>query len=292
MIQDNYELIDFGEGRKLERFGDAVFDRPAPVTENISKSSSKQWADANFRYDCESPSHTGERSGKWTNCSAVPDCWSLGLGDFTLQLQQTPFGHLGIFPEQIENWIWIQKQIQRIPNQGESMRPKVLNLFAYTGGSTLAAASAGAEVVHIDSAKNIVSWAKRNAACSELGDAPIRWIVEDAALFVKREVNRGNKYEGIILDPPSYGHGPAGQMWKIQKHLMPLLRNCAELIENTGRFFLLSCHTPEFGPAEIQAMVADALVGDCRCGAIAQPASIRTKTGRQMPAGTVLRWQI
>ena len=121
-------------------------------------------------------------------------------------------------------------------------------------------------------------------------DAPIRWITEDAALFVRREVKRGNRYEGIILDPPSYGHGTAGQTWKIQKHLMPLLRDCAELIKETGRFILLTCHTPELGPAEIQAMAADALFGDCRCGAIAQSTSIKNQAGRKLPTGTVLRW--
>jgi 23S rRNA (cytosine1962-C5)-methyltransferase len=167
---------------------------------------------------------------------------------------------------------------------------KVLNLFAYTGGSTLAAAAAGAEVVHVDAAKNTVNWARENARLSGLENAPIRWIVEDALKFVEREVRRGNQYDAVILDPPSYGHGPDGNPWKIGEHLLPLLEACGELTQQSRAFLLLTCHSPGYGPAELEAYLADAVFGSCQAGATAHELSLPTEDGRALPAGVAVRW--
>jgi len=299
MKDEPYELLDFGEGRRLERFGKTIFDRPAPNLVDTAKSSPEKWAEADVRYERDANAHGPDTArGQWTSKHALPESWPFEGNGLHLRLRPTPFGHLGIFPEQIENWTWIQTQIRSIlkevPVPGEAATParmRVLNLFAHTGGSTLAAAHAGAEVVHVDAARNSVGWAKRNAECSGLANAPIRWIVEDASLFAKREVKRERQYEGIILDPPSYGHGAAGQTWSIQKHLLPLLRNCGELIKETGRFVLLTCHTPGLGPSELQEMVADTLFCGHQVDAIAQPTSITSSSERELPTGTVLRWR-
>ena len=299
MNNELYELLDFGEGRRLERFGKTIFDRPAPNVGDTAKSSPEKWAEADVRYERDADTRgPGEARGQWISKDTLPDSWPFEMNGFHLRLRPTPSGQLGIFPEQIENWAWIQSQVRSIldevPTPGEAAAPariRVLNLFAHTGGSTLAAAHAGAEVVHVDAARNSVGWAKRNAECSGLAKAPIRWIVEDATLFAKREAKRGNRYEGLILDPPSYGHGAAGQPWAIQKHLLPLLRNCGELIKETGRFVLLTCHTPGLGPAELLEMVADTLFCGNQVEAIAQSASITSSSGGELPIGTVLRWR-
>ena len=171
---------------------------------------------------------------------------------FRLQLEALPSGQVGVFPEQRENWDWIARQVRRAKPQADEGRGfRVLNLFAYTGGSTLAAAAAGAEVVHIDAAQNIVDRARANAELSGLADRPIRWIAEDAVKFCRREVKRGNKYDAVILDPPSYGHGPKGEVWKIENDLLPLLKLCGELTSESRAFVLVTCHSPGIGPAEL-----------------------------------------
>jgi 23S rRNA (cytosine1962-C5)-methyltransferase len=166
----------------------------------------------------------------------------------------------------------------------------VLNLFAYTGGSTLAAAAAGASVTHVDAAKNIVAWARRNAELSGLADAPIRWIAEDATTFVRREVRRGNRYDGLILDPPSYGHGPKGEVWKVERHLAPLLTSCRDLLSDRRAFLLLTCHSPGFGPAELEALLADTIFGSCQGGVVARELSITAADARKFVCGAVARW--
>lgn len=202
-----------------------------------------------------------------------------------LEVKLTDSGHLGLFPEQATNWQWIAR---RVAQAGRPLR--VLNLFGYTGGSTLAAAVAGAEVTHIDSARSVVAWARQNAALAGLADAPIRWIAEDAGRFVRRELKRGNRYDAVILDPPSYGHGPKGETWKLANDLPQLLTNCAELTRERRAFLLLTCHTPGYGPAELEALLADTVFGSCQAGVRASLLSISTADGRQLPAGVVARW--
>ena len=185
-------------------------------------------------------------------------------------MKRTDFGHVGLFAEQAENWDWLRAG--SLPD-----RLRVLNLFAYTGGSSLAAAAAGAEVTHVDAAQNIVAWARRNAELSGAADAPIRWIAEDAPKFVTRELRRGNRYDAVVLDPPSYGHGTHGEVWRLSKHLPHLLRLCGELTESPRQFMLLTCHTPGYGPARLAEMATDAL-GPGRV--TARDMTLRTAAGK------------
>jgi 23S rRNA (cytosine1962-C5)-methyltransferase len=281
---DNYELLDFGDGRKLERFGPHVIDRLSPAAEECAIRDPALWKTAVARFR-----RTNGEQGVWASRGTPLDVWTIRHESVTarviFELKLTPFGHLGIFPEQAENWDWIATQVR------QARRPlKVLNLFAYTGGSTLAAAAAGAEVVHVDAAKNVVEWARRNAVLSGLESAVIRWIAEDARKFVARELRRGNRYDAVILDPPSYGHGAQGEAWKLERDLLPLLQACGELTAERRAFMLLTCHSPNFGAAELQAALADAVFGHCQSGATAKPLFLRTADGRKLSAGIAARW--
>jgi len=276
---DQYELIDFGNGRRLERFAAVTLDRPCPAAEGMTPGDPDLWQRADGRFE-----KTGNEEGHWTADGKLPERWNLACGDVTFELKCTPVGHLGVFPEQAENWQWIARQVRAAD------RPvSVLNLFAYTGGSTLAAVAAGAEVVHVDAARNTVAWARRNAELSGMADQPVRWIAEDAVKFAKRELKRGNRYDAVILDPPSYGHGLRGEVWQLSKHLPRLLRLCAELTAGRRRFLLLTCHTPGFDPARLKTMVAEAL-GDSDCGLFtAGQLTLRSVAGRELPGGVVVR---
>lgn len=277
---EEYQLLDFGQGRKLEKFGPYILDRASPAADNLARTDPRLWKTASAVYH-----RRDGTDGKWSWRGESTDAWTLDLQCFRMSLKCTSFGHIGIFPEQMKNWQWIFDRCQR----GE--RPvRVLNLFAYTGASTLAAAAAGAEVTHVDSAKNVVQWARANADVSGLQDAPIRWIVEDAAKFVRREVKRGRKYDAVILDPPSYGHGPKGEVWKVSHHLPELLQNCATLLANHARFILLTCHSPGFGPAELSASVTDAFFGSCQAPVVTNRLTIPCQDGRKLDAGVVVRW--
>jgi len=272
---DQYELLDFGNGRKLERFAGTTVDRPCPAAESVGPQG--RWTpDLKFERNSKGD------EGKWRG--AAPEAWRLQHDEVTFQLRNTPFGHVGIFPEQAENWDWIARQMQRCKGA------KVLNLFAYTGGSTLAAAAAGADVTHVDAAKNVVAWARNNAAESGLEEAPIRWIHEDARKFVQRELKRGNRYDAVILDPPTYGHGANGEPWRIARDLAPLLMNLAELTEANRQFMLLTCHSPGFGPAEVEALLADCVFGTCQCNARATRAQLLCHDNRRLDCGVAARW--
>jgi 23S rRNA (cytosine1962-C5)-methyltransferase len=274
-----YRLLDFGDGRKLERFGDIVLDRVCPAAEGLSIGEPAIWAQAAARYERT----TGDR-GFWRTLPIVPAApWTIAHGSLRFELKLTDFGHLGVFPEQAVNWDWIADQVRRAAPQPL----KVLNLFAYTGGSTLAAAAAGAEVVHVDAARNTVDWARRNAELSGLAAAPIRWIAEDAALFVRRELKRGHRYQAVILDPPSYGHGPKGEVWKLADALPELLSLCAELTAADRRFVLLSCHSPGFGPGELGRLMAQTFGEN---GIETSEMFVRTESGRQLPCGAAARF--
>ena len=236
--RDQYQLFDFGDGRRLERLGRGgwigLVRRPKGCRRRIRR-----------RGNGPTPGSSGPatRDGQWSGGEEMPERWTIAHGALRLELKWSPFGHVGVFPEQAANWDWIAEQVEASPEP-----LKVLNLFAYTGGSTLAAAAAGAEVVHVDAARNTVAWARRNAELSGLADAPIRWIAEDAMKFVRRELKRGNTYDAVILDPPSYGHGPRGEVWRLSKHLAGLLAMCGQLTAGRRRFMLLTCHTPGVGP--------------------------------------------
>jgi 23S rRNA (cytosine1962-C5)-methyltransferase len=223
----------------------------------------------------------------------LPEQWTIAHGPLTFELKRAPAGHLGVFPEQAANWDWLADQLgePRASARGSLGPLRVLNLFAYTGGSTLTAAAAGADVVHVDAARNTTAWARRNAELSGLADRPIRWITEDATKFVKRELRRGTRYDAVILDPPSYGHGPRGEVWRLSKHLPQLLELCGQLTAGRRGFMLLTCHSPGFDPARLEAMMAEAL-GETDQGPVtARQLTIRSASGRELPSGVVARWE-
>ena len=277
---DQYCLLDFGRGRKLERFGSVVLDRPAPAAASAVPSSPDLWrqADAVFQKH-------NDGAGRWDRRGDGADSWTVAHGALRFELHLGASGNVGLFVEQAGNWDWIANRVRR------AVRAlRVLNLFGYTGGSSLAAASAGAAVTHVDAARPSIQRARRNAGLSGLADAPIRWIEDDARKFVDRELRRGNSYDAVILDPPSYGHGPKGHRWKIQRDLQPLLDGCAQLTGSRPEFVLLTCHTPGFGPAELEAALASAFFGHCSSGAAARSLGITSADGRSLPAGVSARW--
>ncbi|HEX6964077.1 MAG TPA: hypothetical protein VF175_19570 [Lacipirellula sp.] len=281
-----YELIDFGDGRKLEGFGDWVLDRPAPAAVRVKKAKPREWAGATGKF-------VGDRTaaGQW---SPPTDEWPapprlkvpLETGhEFSLGVLPLPSGQVGVFPEQFSNWQWLARQASR---STESI--KALNLFGYTGGSTLALAAVGASVVHIDAASSMVGLTGVNANASGLGDRPIRRIAEDAMKFCRREVKRGNRYNAVILDPPTYGHGPKGEEWIIKRDLLTLLELCGELTERRPKFVLLTCHSPGIGPAELSAYLSEGIFGKCGQPPRTGELYLETADGRRLQSGLYARW--
>jgi 23S rRNA (cytosine1962-C5)-methyltransferase len=268
-----YQLVDFGNGRKLERFARILIDRPCPVATDPPETDS--WSAVDGRFEV-----TSDHRGKWHwYGQAPPTPWRLETCFGQMELFPGNLGHVGVFMEQQRNWRWLTKC--RLSDM------KILNLFAYTGGSTLAAAASGASVTHVDAAKNIVRRASKNATLSGLADRPIRWIVEDAAKFVRREVRRGNRYDGIIFDPPTYGHGvSANSTWKIREDLSELICLLGQLLENC-QLLLFTCHTAGYSPGQMQSLVEPLRPPkECEAG----PMFLESITGRQLPAGHFVRW--
>ncbi len=282
----DYELIDFGDGRKLERWGETLVDRPAPAAAGEVRTRLAEWKSVDWRY-------TGERvgDGRWrrTRSAATwPESVACRVTDeqrFVVEIERLPTGQVGLFPEQLDNWRWLTKRITR------SVRTmRLLNLFGYTGGSTLAAAFGGAEVTHVDASKPAVNRARRNAELSGLAERPIRWIVEDVFKYVEREVKRGSQYDAIVLDPPSYGHGPKGEAWQFARDLPKLLRLCRALTIGTPQLVLLTCHTPGVGPADLSAYLSDGLFGHCGQPPSSYPLRLRATDGRYLDSGVAARW--
>jgi 23S rRNA (cytosine1962-C5)-methyltransferase len=238
----DYELLDSGEGEKLERFGDVVLARPDPQALWRKRLSLGEWKKADGIFGKaesgkkDSQEAKGDR-GDWSLNKNAQDRWSIDFAGLKFWIKPTAFKHVGIFPEQAPNWEWLKKQIENVKSKNEI---EILNLFGYTGGATLACAQAGAKVVHIDGSKTAITWARDNAELSGLKDKPIRWIVEDARTFVEREIRRGRSYDGIIMDPPSFGHGPEDELWKIEDHFLPLIENCKKLLKPKPLFFLIN----------------------------------------------------
>jgi 23S rRNA (cytosine1962-C5)-methyltransferase len=239
-----YELIDAGDGRRLERFGDVIVDRPAPMAEEPPRDPSA-WARADLRFD---------RYVGWTTISeGEPQPWTVNEGDLHFELRPTETGQVGLFPEQAPNRAWVRDAIARV---GGSLQ--VLNLFGYTGAMTLSAAAAGAAVTHVDGSRPTVAWARRNAELSGLADRPVRWIVDDVERFVAREQRRERLYDAAILDPPSYGHGGrgSGSGWRLEERLAGLLERCADLTGDDPALVVLTAHTPGFGPDRLAGELA------------------------------------
>jgi 23S rRNA (cytosine1962-C5)-methyltransferase len=288
----DYELLDFGDGRKLERFGEWVISRPSPAARDAKRQRRQDWARAGLLYsdDGVKSSWAGIGGRKplaepyeldVSTAIGVP----LGLSTFQMRVRPLPSGQVGVFPEQWPCWKWIAGRCA-----AAAAPLKVLNLFAYTGGSTLSAALGGAEVVHVDAAHSSVMFARDNAKLSNLAEHPIRWIVEDAAKFCLREVKRGNRYDAVILDPPTYGHGPKGEEWLVKRDLLPLLELCGELTERSPKFVLLTCHTPGIGAAELSAYLSDGMFGHCGQPPRTGELSLETSDGRRLPSGIYARW--
>ncbi len=226
----DYELVDSGDGEKLERYGNFVLARPDPQAIWEKRLSKKIWDSAHGVFLNASKTRSG-----WKLLSKLPERWPVQMNDLKFWVRPSPFKHTGIFPEQLGNWQWIEEKIKT-----SGRAPAVLNLFGYTGGATLASLHSGASVVHVDSSKTAIGWAKDNTELSGLSDRPVRWILEDTLSFVRREVRRGNRYDGIILDPPSFGRGVKGEVWKIEKNLPELMELVLELLPGTPLFILLN----------------------------------------------------
>lgn len=280
----DYELLDSGDTRKLERLGDYTIIRPAPQA-IWSPRTPTAWRD-NIDGEYERDSSGG---GAWRFHNKVKREFDILYSKLSFRIKLTNFGHLGLFPEQAANWDWIREQIRGRLAATNNRNLHVLNLFAYTGGSTLAASQAGAHVVHVDAAKGVVDWARRNAELSRLQDRPIRWLVDDALKFVRREARRNNRFQGIILDPPSFGRGPKGEVFKIEQDLLPLLEACREILAPDALFVLYSCHTPGFTPLVMQHQVED-MIGRLPGQIEAGEMTVDDPQGRSLPSGTYSRW--
>ena len=229
----DYEILDMANGEKLERWGNVVLIRPDPQIIWKNKSFPNKWNDANAKYNRSS---TG--GGSWKYNKKMPENWQIRYKDLTFNIKPMGFKHTGLFPEQAVNWDWM---ISKIKNEKREI--KVLNLFAYTGGATVACSYAGASVCHVDSSKGMTAWAKENVASSGLADRPVRFIVDDVVKFVNREIRRGNKYDGIIMDPPSYGRGTNGEVWKFEENIADLVELCSKVLSDEPLFFLINSYT-------------------------------------------------
>ncbi|NCC52148.1 MAG: hypothetical protein EOM20_13150 [Spartobacteria bacterium] len=279
---DDYELLDSGDERKLERFGDYVLERPAGQAV-WQPQAPERWARADAAFD-------RKQGNRWLNRSRLPDHWVVNIAGIHFKLSGTDFGHLGVFPEQRESWEWVRQEVATA-HKTRKKPISVLNLFAYSGGTTLAAAQAGAEVCHLDASKGMVDWARENAALNKLADAPIRWIVDDVLRFLVREARRGHTYDGIVLDPPSFGRGKKGEVFKIQRHLPELLRLCYALLPERPVFLLLSCHTPEYSAGILRNLLEQLMRekgGRAVCGEMLLTGS--SPAVMPLPNGSFARW--
>jgi len=248
----DYALVDSGDGRKLERYGRHLVIRPEPQCLWAPARAGDVWASADAVFDPEGD----EDAGRWRFCGQALKDWPLGWGAVRFFGRFTPFRHLGFFPEQAANWAWLEQRLQA------AARPmKILNLFGYTGVASLVCAAAGAQVTHLDASKKAVGWARENAALSQMADRPIRWLTEDARKYVAREARRGSRYDAIILDPPKFGRGPAGEVWRLLEDLPDLLAGCAALLANEASFLLLNAYAERISGLALAGLMDDVLAG-------------------------------
>lgn len=277
----DYELIDADSGERLERWGDIILIRPDPQVIWSGERTNPLWYNAHAKYY-----RSNSGGGHWEAWKKVPDVWSINYHDLTFRLKPMGFKHTGLFPEQAVNWSLAKKLIE---NAGREI--SVLNLFAYTGGATVACLSAGASVTHVDASKGMVQWAKENAAASGLSDGNVRWLVDDCLKFVKREIRRGKKYDAIIMDPPSYGRGPNGEVWKLEQQLTELLTETAKLLSDNALFFFLNSYTGGLSHTILDYMVSEYVVkgrtGKVYTDEIGLPI---TEKGISMPCGNTTIW--
>ncbi|MBK1878640.1 class I SAM-dependent methyltransferase [Pelagicoccus mobilis] len=276
---EDYEILECGNGMKKERWGDVVLVRPDPQV--IWPRTSSSWGKYDGLYK-----RSTKGGGTWDFRRSLPESWIIRYKDRRFKIRPTNFKHTGLFPEQAVNWDWFGTKI------AESKRPvKVLNLFGYTGGATVAAAAAGAEVCHVDAAKGMVAWCRENAALSNLGQAPIRYIVDDCVKFVEREIRRGSTYQGIIMDPPSYGRGSKGEVWQFERDLYGLLQKCAKIFDKSGLFFLVNAYTTGVSPTVVGNLLRESMSsfpGKVTSGEVGLPISNTLNT---LPCGLYARWE-
>lgn len=276
----DYEVIDTSKGEKLERWGNYILLRPDPQVIWNTPQKAKEWKKLNGHY------HRSSKGGGEWEFFDLPTEWSIHYQDLTFRLKPFSFKHTGLFPEQAVNWDWFREIIQK-----SGRLVKVLNLFAYTGGATLAAAKAGASVTHVDASKGMVTWAKENAASSGLADAPIRYLVDDCVKFVEREIRRGNTYDGIIMDPPSYGRGPKGEIWKIEDSIYPFIELASQLLSKEPLFFLINSYTTGLQPAVLSYLLNSVITpkhgGQVCSSEIGLPVR---ESGFILPCGASGRW--
>lgn len=278
----DYEVIDTGNGEKLERWGDVILRRPDPQIIWPIEREAKHWHQVHGHYH-----RSSSGGGSWDMKKPIPERWSIQYRDLKFHIRPTNFKHTGLFPEQAVNWAWMMEKIS------QANRPiKVLNLFAYTGGATVACAYAGAEVCHVDAAKGMVQWAKENVQLSGLVSRPVRFITDDVFKFVQREERRGNKYDAIIMDPPSYGRGPGGETWKLEQSLYPFLASCMKIMSDNPLFLLINSYTTGLSPSVLNNMLSMTMKkryrGKITSGEIGLPI---TQSGLVLPCGILGRWE-
>ena len=277
---NDYELLDCGSGEKLERWGGQILVRPDPQAIWETPRENRGWRSAQGRY------HRSSSGGGHWEKEKLPESWQVKYKDLTFQIKPMNFKHTGLFPEQAVNWDFAREKIERA---GRPVR--VLNLFAYTGGATVACAASGAQVCHCDAAKGMVSWAKENARVSGLENAPIRWIVDDCAKFVEREIRRGRTYDAIIMDPPSYGRGPGGEVWKLEDNLFPFVRLCTQVLSEQPLFVIINSYTTGLAPSVLgyllSLLVKEKFGGRVTWDELGLPV---TETGLALPCGATGRW--
>ena len=278
--QKEYELVDSGLGQKLEKYGPYTFARPDPEALWNRSLTAKEWDNTDLKFI-----RKGTRT-QWIIKEGVPKSWTVEFGGLTFSIKPTSFKHTGLFPEQLLNWQWMEEVIKN-----ENRKVKVLNLFAYTGGASLAAARAGAEVCHVDGSKTAVARARENAELSGLSEAPIRWIVEDVILFLKREIKRGNKYDAIIMDPPSFGHGPKDELWKIEESFLGLMQLCKEILSDDPLFVLINGYTAGYSPITYQNNLMDMMTENKGSIEVGELTIKESNTQRLLPCGIFARWQ-
>jgi 23S rRNA (cytosine1962-C5)-methyltransferase len=289
--QKDYELIDSGEGEKLERLGNVVMARPDPQALWL-RAHAGAWETADVRYV-----RTGPKTGEWQKLSekakSLPESWEIEFGGLHFEVYLSSFKHTGLFPEQKPNWEWLEEKIGKAKENKKSNSEEaitILNLFGYTGGASLACARAGAHVTHVDSSKSSITAANKNSELSGLKDKPVRWILEDAFAFVQKEIRRGKKYDGIIMDPPSFGHGTKGEVWKIEKQFTDLVSDCMKLLSDAPILFLINGYASGYSPiAYMNNILAlkEKFGGEIEYGELAIEES---RAKRLLPAGIFARW--
>ena len=278
---NDYEVLDTSAGEKLERWGDYILVRPDPQVIWNTPHKVREWKQKNGHY------HRSNKGGGQWEFFDLPEQWEISYGNLKFHLKPFHFKHTGLFPEQAVNWEWSGNLIREAKKKNPGKEIKVLNLFAYTGGATVACADAGAAVTHVDASKGMVTWAKENAAASGLANAPIRYLVDDCVKFVEREIRRGNHYDAIIMDPPSYGRGPKGEIWKIEEKIFPLVQLCTKVLADKPLFFLINSYTTGLQPAVLSYMlnleIKSRFGGTVEADEIGLP--VRGKQGLVLPCG-------